>query len=382
MRIILDVVFQRGQHAVIYGERGVGKTSLANVISDWLQVLEQHNYQVVSINCSGKSDFNSVWRSIFRELKAIQTLAKPGFAAEDEEKPVRLDNLLPEEDITPEDVRFALQQIRATTIIVIDEFDRLPSPDAAKLMADTIKSLSDHSVNSTLIIIGVADSIDQLIHEHRSIERAIAQIKLPRMSYPELYGIISKGLTAANLEMDEGYRKAIVTLSQGLPSHTHALCRFAAFSAIRARREQIDANDLNQAIIDVVNNAEQSISSLYHKATSSPHRNFYKEVLLAAALAKTDELGYFAAGDLREPLSKILRKPYGIDRFMGHLNDFCTEERGPVLFKSTITKRPRFRFTDSMMEPFVIMKGLRDKLITEEMVLAEVRLETENQKPN
>jgi DNA polymerase III gamma/tau subunit len=31
---IIGAVSQRGQHAILFGERGVGKTSLANVLSD------------------------------------------------------------------------------------------------------------------------------------------------------------------------------------------------------------------------------------------------------------------------------------------------------------------------------------------------------------
>ncbi len=39
VRKVLDTISQRGQHAIIYGERGVGKTSLANVLSDFLSGL-------------------------------------------------------------------------------------------------------------------------------------------------------------------------------------------------------------------------------------------------------------------------------------------------------------------------------------------------------
>jgi replication-associated recombination protein RarA len=32
VRRVCDAINQRGQHAVVYGERGVGKTSLANIL--------------------------------------------------------------------------------------------------------------------------------------------------------------------------------------------------------------------------------------------------------------------------------------------------------------------------------------------------------------
>ena len=39
---ISDAVHQTGLHVVIYGERGVGKTSLANVISPTIWVMDGH----------------------------------------------------------------------------------------------------------------------------------------------------------------------------------------------------------------------------------------------------------------------------------------------------------------------------------------------------
>src|SRR6058998_247174 len=38
---LADAVAQKGLHIVIFGERGVGKTSLANVVSTLLQVMEE-----------------------------------------------------------------------------------------------------------------------------------------------------------------------------------------------------------------------------------------------------------------------------------------------------------------------------------------------------
>ena len=74
-------------------------------------------------------------------------------------------------------------------IIIFDEFDKIKRADLIAAMADTIKALSDYSVNATIFIIGVADSVDELIREHQSIERALIQIPMPRMSDDEIRGI-------------------------------------------------------------------------------------------------------------------------------------------------------------------------------------------------
>jgi Cdc6-like AAA superfamily ATPase len=366
---LLNAIFQRGQHAIIYGERGVGKTSLANIISDWMPQLEKYNYQIVKSNCAAKSTFDSIWQGIMRELSVVQTNTPAGFTStSDDRKGMALSHLLPEK-VSSEDVRFALQRAGSSTIIVIDEFDRVEDRSISSLLADTIKSLSDHSVDATLVVIGVADSVDGLIAEHRSIERALVQIHMQRMSKEEVLQIIDNGLEKIQMEINDEAKNRIAALSQGLPFHTHALMLYAVRAAIEADRLRIEIPDIQTAIEQALRSEQQTIVSAYQRAVSSPHQNLYREVLLAAALAETDDIGYFAAGDLRNPLSIITDKSYGIGRFMKHLNEFSSDARGHILEKIGKPRSFRFRFKDSMMEPFVIMKGIKDGLISEEKVL-------------
>src|SRR3989304_3134013 len=65
----IDAVNQRGQHAVIYGERGVGKTSLANVISDHLEALQKDTRIICPrANCTADDEFSSIWRMVFQQI--------------------------------------------------------------------------------------------------------------------------------------------------------------------------------------------------------------------------------------------------------------------------------------------------------------------------
>ena len=47
---------------------------------------------------------------------------------------------------------------------------------SALLWQIPFKILSDYSVRSTILVIGVAESVTELIGEHQSIERALVQI--------------------------------------------------------------------------------------------------------------------------------------------------------------------------------------------------------------
>ena len=91
----------------------------------------------------------------------------------------------------PNDVRILVKSSPNPIVIIIDEFDRVPATNnARRLMADTIKLFSDTNVNATIIIVGVAESINELFVEHQSIARNIAQVIVEPMDNAELAEII------------------------------------------------------------------------------------------------------------------------------------------------------------------------------------------------
>src|SRR5688572_3420204 len=61
MAKVLEVVSQRGGHGVLYGERGVGKTSLAAVVSEMLRAQRR---LTVRVNCSAGDSFAGAWRRV------------------------------------------------------------------------------------------------------------------------------------------------------------------------------------------------------------------------------------------------------------------------------------------------------------------------------
>src|SRR3989442_3775491 len=63
IRRVIDVVRGEGQHAILFGERGVGKTSLANVMAEFFSEVEQ--IVAPRVNCDGSDSFDSLWRKVF-----------------------------------------------------------------------------------------------------------------------------------------------------------------------------------------------------------------------------------------------------------------------------------------------------------------------------
>lgn len=359
--LLLDAVRQPGKHAVMFGERGVGKTSLANTFALGINS-PTRSVLGVKVNCDPKETFSSLWKKVFKRI---------AYGISTEEGDVRRfvsDDY--DANISPDDVQIELSNFsqNTTPIIVIDEFDRVQDKDVPLLISDTIKALSDYVVNCTLIIVGVAEDISSLISNHQSISRQIIQVRMPRMSRTELAKIITDRVNRLGMRVDDEVLWRITFLSRGLPYFTHLLAMHTARAAVDARKTIITDTHLNDGITSALREVDQSLKDTYGKAIESKKpksETLYEPVLLACAIADSDDMGKFQQKDVEQPLASVLDgKSYKATTYAFHMNEFCQERRCQVLENTGGEQVPRYRFKDPMMQPYVILRGLAEGRLT------------------
>jgi Cdc6-like AAA superfamily ATPase len=363
IRALIEIVSERGRHGVIYGERGVGKTSLASVGA---LIVERDDLVAVKVNCAEDDTFDTIWRKALSRITFSRERAVAGFESDPEVERMSAEAYL-RPDATSHDLEMAMTQVtRATQVAVfVDEFDRVESPEVHRKMADTIKAFSDQGVRCTVVLVGVADDVGQLVAEHASIERALRQVHMPRMSPEELGDVIDRGLGSLSMTIDPIAKKRIVALSQGLPHYTHLLAQESAKRAVWIDGPDVDEvtrDNVLEGMRKAVEASPQTLTQRYHEATSSPHKKtLYPDVVLAAAVTTGDELGYFAPAQLRQPLRAITgREDLGIPTFSQHLHALCEPDRGSILQRTGTPRRYRFRFSNPLMQPYALMKALGD----------------------
>src|SRR5260370_21599438 len=130
---VVDAIIMTGQHVALYGERGVGKTSLASVIHDFLPKVDRMIN--VKINCDGDTTFKSLFKNILEEIKLVTKSPGIGFKAQETVHIASLDRYIVEDDINPNSLRFLFRQLQNKIIIIIDEFDRVVDEDTKRLLA-------------------------------------------------------------------------------------------------------------------------------------------------------------------------------------------------------------------------------------------------------
>jgi Cdc6-like AAA superfamily ATPase len=354
---MLRTVMERSRHVVLFGERGVGKTSLSNIF--WKRYGKAlQSFVVARVQCGPQDDFSSIWVRALEELKAT---------GEAKGKPDYVNFSVDFETITPSQIRRELQKINpnALPIIILDEYDKITDRDAKVLTANLIKELYDFAVHTTVILVGVAENISQLVEDHASISRSIVDVSLGRMSEIELREIIRQRLAQTVMSFDSDAILTIVILSRGLPFFTQTLSKLAALNAIEHRRMTVGNEDVDAAMTRFVNDTRVAFRDAYLAATRTNQKSNLQESLLACALARCDDEGFFKATDLVEPLSAIMKDKRRIAHFDKHLRRFSGDDGGNVLIKRGGERQQIFRFADPMMQPYVIIRGIQSGMIDE-----------------
>jgi hypothetical protein len=265
---------------------------------------------------------------------------------------------------TPNEVVRILRIAPTRIVFVFDEFDQLTGASVAKGFTETIKALSDFGSPVKIVIVGVADDVDNLISAHPSVERAMKQIRMPRMEGGELTDFLRKATERLGMTVDEATGRRLVRLAHGLPHYAHLLGLHASRAALNGGTTQIDDKALSAGIEDAIRGAEQSHLDAYMKAVSSNRSDaLFKQVLLACALAETDDRFAFTSGALRAPL-KAMDHEMEIPAYAQHLKKFTAPERGRVLKRTGGRRQYRYRFTRPLLQPYVVLRGISEGLIT------------------
>ncbi len=359
---LIRAVFEPGRHAVVYGARGVGKTSLTNIVSHALSAeggaAGDALRTTIKVSCTREDTFDSVWRHLAREVSIIaipgaetvveQTLTPSNKALD--LAPAVFDH---PEILTATDIERIFRHA-GRTVLVFDEFDTLEDRESRAAFADLMKMMSDAGTGPTIVLVGVGTDIGTLIEDHESMQRSVQQIDMPVMADAEIQSLVENGLSLLGLGAMSDTVGYIVWLSRGFPSFAHSLAKEAAMTAVTAGRLTVDLEDVLAGAIEALAAIPYSLGETYRRATDVRHpTDTTAASLAAAAFCGPDP---FRPSDVRSVLAG-----WGIatqlQTVTNRLKSLCTSERGSVL-RTRGSVHPAYEFRDPMMPPYVVIENV------------------------
>lgn len=232
-------------HVIMYGERGIGKTSLVHVLT---QAAQDARYIVVYCSCGAASTFDEIFRAVAAD---VPLLFHRGFSptADEAEKGGTLADLLPASTLTPRLVADLFAKLTGTRVLVVlDEFDVCESPDFRRNIAELIKNLSDRSIRTQLVIAGVAADLTELVEHIPSIRRNIFALQVPKMNTAEVNHLVEAGETLSGMTFDKAATDFIVAVANGSPYLASLLGHHAGLAAIDKGRNAVNVEDVSVAV--------------------------------------------------------------------------------------------------------------------------------------
>jgi Cdc6-like AAA superfamily ATPase len=210
-------------------------------------------------------------------------------------------------------------------LLIVDELDRVRNTGG---LASFIKNASSRDLK--FLLVGIAQNITSLLSDHRSLERIAVPIRVPRMTYEELTQIVERATKklndyGVNIQFDGRATDTLASAAAGFPWFVHLLGQAALLQADEERQDIVTELHVVGAVRSLMTNRlAQQFSDLYQTAVRDSAR---RETVLRA-LALWDERDI--------PTTEVYQivRSLGVTNPSAYIAQLCSASYGSVLLRS------------------------------------------------
>jgi len=275
---IHETIAATGRSGFIWGDRGVGKTSLA--------VASAHEnlpaaVQPVRVGCDGRSHMLNLMSAVVSDLLGKDPLSGgANYKATMTLGPLNVESSSSRQTWELENVNDAVRVLQAAVdqwrenfrgynpIVIIDEFDQLPVEER-RYFGDLIKQIGDRAVRLTLLFCGVSESFDDLLGGHESAFRYVEPIHLERLYLDDAMRILHAGATGLGVAIHDDHALRAAQISDGFPHFVHLLGSAMLWQWYndKSASSKVESDHFEAGILRAVSSTEKKLEDLYHAAT-------------------------------------------------------------------------------------------------------------------
>ncbi len=376
VELLVNELRTPGRQVAIYGERGVGKTSLALLAYFFARFSDEATHFV---RCEQDSTYTTIFGQLLRKA-GIEHLPNGLESETSRGGGLRAGPVSLSRGRTTRSRHRAIESARSVGpammldvfknrdgLLIIDEYDRVRDEPTHTKLAETLKHFSDGVSQTKIIIVGVADTLTELIGQHQSLTRCLAQIKLDRMQGNELAEIIETGEERTGAVFKDAIKRKIVGLSDGFPFYTHLVCKYCAEDAGRVLLRNPDTRvvvadtEYRKAVERAIETAEGTLREDYQAAVTTVKRktDMYRHVLSAVAYSGSTGVQVQEIAQNVGLLTGIRAKKESLNNYLGPLTK---PDKREILVR---VRQGYYRFANPLMRAYVRLILERHNLIEE-----------------
>lgn len=370
-----SALYPAGRNVFIYGDRGVGKTSLAHTLAFKLQ----KSTDPIIVGCSGDDGLVSIVKRIANNVLVGDVIKNKnnlsisagygglGFSIsigkEQEKKVMEINNTSSACDLLREIEKLYDGE---DVFIVIDEFDQILDLEERKKFGMLIKQLGDNKSKIKLIFTGISKSLTELIGGHQSSERHIVQVKLEPITWDARFSLIQHILNKFSLKMDPSIEFKISALSDGFPHYIHLLLEHILNTAYNMAEEvnYINSDLFLLGLDKAIKSVAESLRNKYSSATDCRDQ-VYHHLLWAMA----DSADFFRhKNNIYESYQSICKQlnisPVENKKLSSKINNLTKLDYGEIIIRHAEGKRPGwYEFSESIIRGYVRMIAEMNNII-------------------
>ena len=368
---IEKALFAEGRHIFIFGERGVGKSSLAAAAArQW----QSSDNSYIDVSCSPDSTVSSIIAAIAGHALAKGRLSKKElsrrFTIGAKWLQYTIEQTQNETPIIPEvasvsDAVEILRELSAlhseVTVVVVDEVDRMSSAAELAKLSDLIKQLGDKRVAIKFIFTGVGTSLNEILGQHASSFRQLETVELPRLSWDGRWDISINALAKFGVKINRKTYIRIAAVSDGFPYYVHLITEkllWILFESNEVKKE-VSWGDYSLAIDHAIAGISAELARPYECAVSQRSRD-YELVLWATAADEWQGASLAEMFHQYEDIVKQISPSENIQiltykKFCARVRNLLREDYGSILKKGD--KAGYYHYTEKMLRGYVRLQA-------------------------
>lgn len=375
-----------GRNVFIFGERGVGKSSLAATAANQWQ---SSDASYIDVSCAPDSTVNSIVSSIASQAvnrswtqnrtKTTQTslnLKWLSHSLKNEDTPVDISSQIKHLSDSVEVLKEIASIHSEIPVVVLDEVDRIDSENEINLLADLLKQIGDKSVDLKFIFTGVGKTLNEILGSHHSAIRQLETIELPRLSWDARWDIAIAALGKFGIDISKDICVRLAAVSDGYPYYVHLITEKLLWLLFEKEEvaTEVKWDDYYSAVDEAIVSISAELARPYELAINQRTQD-YEEVLWSTS---ADEWQGAYLSTMYSRYTSIMSQLDGktelsYENFSARIRNLLKPDFGLILVRGR--RKGYYHYREKMLRGYIRMQAEANRI---EIISEEARATIKN----